>query len=996
MLTAIGVASRGWVGSSVPRKEDEALLTGRARFIDDLTPVAGIRFAAILRSQHPHARIVNIDISHALKLPGVRDVVTGKDIATFIGPVPSVVKAPIAYYPIAIDCARYVGEPVAVVVADSRYIAEDACELIDVEYEVLAAVADLKSAMAPDAPVIYDKVGSNIVNRRSFRYGDPDKAFSEADRVFDLSYSYPRYASTPMETFGVIAHFERAPDRFTVWSNFQGPFVIQPLMAGALRVPGNKLRLITPPSSGGSFGIKQAILSYIILLAAVSRKTGLPVKWIEDRAEHLTAATASSDRLGEISAAFRNDGKLIGLRFKNVANMGAYIRAPEPASLYRMHSASNGCYDVQNIAVDNQIVVTNRTPVGLNRGYGGPQFYFALERIMEIAARGLGIDVAELRRRNFIPAHAFPYQAPAGAVFDAGNYDEALSELLRLADYEALKLRRDEARNAGRLFGIGIAAGVEPSGSNMAYVSLAQTVEERSKGDRKSGANASAVISVDPSGQVTLHLDSTPNGQGHATVAAQIVADALGLKPADIEVVTELDTLTSAWSIASGNYSNRFAAIVVEAIAQSAQQVATKLKLLASELLDVKPEDVDLYEGYARVRGGSNKGVSFRKVAARAHWDPSHLPEGCSPGLVETAIVSPRILGSPGDDDRIASAATFGFVIDLAAIEIDPKSGALRIDKYVSVHDVGTQLNPKIVEGQVHGGFVHGLGAALFEELAYDERGNFLSGTFADYLCPTAVEVPTVDIGHVETVTPVNSLGAKGMGDGSSMLTPAAIANAVADALGRDDISLPLTLQRVWDLANGRDPAMKRPSKALEGMAQAPIGKGALTGSGEVILSAPVDEVWRRLIDPNELAAIVPGCQSLKQDGPDRYSAQVIIGVAGIRGTYDAHIEMRDKQEPNSVRLVGKASGALGFGAGSGLVTLRAEPDGRTRLQYQYEADVGGKLAAVGQRMLGTVTRYVIGQFFSALEWRIAPQRATGWRGWLARLSGRGSGGDTP
>jgi 2-furoyl-CoA dehydrogenase large subunit len=885
---------------------------------------------------------------------------------------------------------------VAVVVADSRYIAEDACELIDVEYEVLAAVADLKSAMAPDAPVIYDKVGSNIVNRRSFRYGDPDKAFSEADRVFDLSYSYPRYASTPMETFGVIAHFERAPDRFTVWSNFQGPFVIQPLMAGALRVPGNKLRLITPPSSGGSFGIKQAILSYIILLAAVSRKTGLPVKWIEDRAEHLTAATASSDRLGEISAAFRNDGKLIGLRFKNVANMGAYIRAPEPASLYRMHAASNGCYDVQNIAVDNQIVVTNRTPVGLNRGYGGPQFYFALERIMEIAARGLGIDVAELRRRNFIPAHAFPYQAPAGAVFDAGNYDEALSELLRLADYEALKLRRDEARNAGRLFGIGIAAGVEPSGSNMAYVSLAQTVEERSKGDRKSGANASAVISVDPSGQVTLHLDSTPNGQGHATVAAQIVADALGLKPADIEVVTELDTLTSAWSIASGNYSNRFAAIVVGAIAQSAQQVATKLKLLASELLDVKPEDVDLYEGYARVRGGSNKGVSFRKVAARAHWDPSHLPEGCSPGLVETAIVSPRILGSPGDDDRIASAATFGFVIDLAAIEIDPKSGALRIDKYVSVHDVGTQLNPKIVEGQVHGGFVHGLGAALFEELAYDERGNFLSGTFADYLCPTAVEVPTVDIGHVETVTPVNSLGAKGMGDGSSMLTPVAIANAVADALGRDDISLPLTLQRVWDLANGRDPAMKRPSKALEGMAQAPIGKGALTGSGEVILSASVDEVWRRLIDPNELAAIVPGCQSLKQDGPDRYSAQVIIGVAGIRGTYDAHIEMRDKQEPNSVRLVGKASGALGFGAGSGLVTLRAEPDGRTRLQYQYEADVGGKLAAVGQRMLGTVTRYVIGQFFSALEWRIAPQRATGWRGWLARLSGRGSGGDTP
>ncbi len=286
----------------------------------------------------------------------------------------------------------------------------------------------------------------------------------------------------------MIAQFERAPDRYTVWSNFQGPFVIQPLMAGALRVPGHRLRLITPPASGGSFGIKQAILSPIVLLAAVSRKAGVPVKWIEDRAEHLTAASASSDRLGTIAAAFTRDGELTALRFKNVANMGAFIRAPEPASLYRMHAASNGCYRVRNIAVDNELVVTNRTPVGLNRGYGGPQFYFALERMMEIAARGLGIDPAELRRRNFVPADAFPYTAPAGAVLDAGDYEAALAELLRIADYEALKQKRDEARRAGRLFGIGFAAGVEPSGSNMAYVSLAQTAQDRNRADRKSGA----------------------------------------------------------------------------------------------------------------------------------------------------------------------------------------------------------------------------------------------------------------------------------------------------------------------------------------------------------------------------------------------------------------------------------------------------------------------------------------------------------------------------
>jgi 2-furoyl-CoA dehydrogenase large subunit len=996
LVTDIGVASQRWVGSPVPRKEDEALLTGGARFIDDLSPVAGIRFAAILRSPHPHARIVRIDVSRALALPGVRAIVTGKEIAELIGPMPAVVKAPITYYPIAIHRVRYVGEPVAVAVADSRYIAEDACDLIDVEYDVLTACADLQSATAPGASVIHEKAGSNVVSRRNFRYGDPDAAFAAADRVFDLSYSYPRYASTPMETYGVIAHYERAPDRFTVWSNFQGPFVIQPLMAGALRVPGNRLRLITPPSSGGSFGIKQAIVSYIVLLAAVSRKTGLPIKWIEDRAEHLTAASASSDRLGTISAAFQNDGKLTGLRFKNVANMGAYIRAPEPASLYRMHAASNGCYDVANIAIDNELVVTNSTPVGLNRGYGGPQFYFALERIMEIAARGLGIDAAELRRRNFVAADAFPYHAAAGAVYDAGNYEAALDELLQIAGYAALKQRRDEARRDGRLFGIGFAAGVEPSGSNMAYVSLAQTAEERGRADQKSGANASAVISIDPSGQVTLRLDSTPNGQGHATVAAQIVADALGLRPQDIDVVTDLDTLTSAWSIASGNYSNRFASIVVEVIAKSSQQVAKKIKVLAAAALDLPPDEIELHEGYVRVRGGSNKGLPFRKAASRAHWDPANLPDGTQPSIVETAIVSPPVLGSLDNQDKVASATTFGFNIDLVAIEIDHKTGTLRIDKYVSVHDVGNELNPKIVEGQVHGGFAHGLGAALFEELAYDERGNFLSGSFADYLCPTAVEVPPIEIGRVETPTPANVFGAKGMGDGSSMLTPAAIANAVADALGRDDITLPLNLQRVWALANGHDPGRQRKFAAPVVSTEKSTGQGALTGSGEVLLSASVDEVWRRLIDPNELAAIVPGCRSLRLDGPDSYAAQVVIGVAGIRGVYDARIELRDKNERSSVRLVGKAAGALGYGSGSGLVTLRAEADGRTRLHYTYDADVGGKIAAVGQRMLGTVTRYLIAQFFSALERPLAPKRAAGWRGLLSRLPWRRRDGGQP
>jgi 2-furoyl-CoA dehydrogenase large subunit len=348
------------------------------------------------------------------------------------------------------------------------------------------------------------------------------------------------------------------------------------------------------------------------------------------------------------------------------------------------------------------------------------------------------------------------------------------------------------------------------------------------------------------------------------------------------------------------------------------------------------------------------------------------------PGIHETSTLSPPTLASPDAEDRVPSAVTYGFVIDLAAVEIDRTTGAIRIDKYVSVHDVGRQLNPLIVAGQAHGGFVHGLGAALMEELAYDERGHFLAGTFADYLCPTAAEVPPITMGHVETLSPMNALGAKGMGDGSSMLTPTAIANAVADALGRDDIILPLTLQRVWSLANGGPPRIKaaapQPAERTSSIA------GGLTGEGEVALPAPPAEVWRRLIDPNELAAIVPGCRTLTQDGPDRYRAEVLIGVAGIRGLYKAEIELHDKREPSSVRLVARASGALGFGAGEGDVTLNALPDGGTRLAYRYRADVGGKVAAVGQRMLGTVTRLLIAEFFRSLERRIAPARVSVWR----------------
>lgn len=992
---------RPWTGARYPRKEDAALLTGNARFIDDMEPVAGIRHVAILRSSHAHARIVSIDVSKAAALPGVHGVVTGSDIAGAINPIPSAVRVPIKFYPIAVDKVRYVGEPVAVIAAEDRYVAEDAMELIEVVYETLPPVVDPVAALSEDAALLHDDVGSNVVHHRTFRYGDPDAAFARADKVVKLDWRFPRYSSTPMETYGIVANFEQQPDRYTIWSNFQGPFILHALMGGALGVAGNRLRLITAPHSGGSFGIKQAMFPYMVLLAAASKLLGCPLKWYEDRLEHLVGSSSAADRADKVEAAFAADGELLGLRFDNLVNVGAFVRAPEPASVYRMHAASNGCYRVKDIFVENRLVVTNMTPIGLNRGYGGPQFYYALERIMDAGAKELGIDPAEIRRRNFIRPDEFPYSAPAGAIYDSGDYEAGLDKALELAAYEQMKADRDRARAEGRLFGIGMAAGIEPSGSNMAYVTLAQTPEERAKAGGRSGGLGTATVSIDPSGSVTVRTVSTPAGQGHQTVAAQVVADALGLRPDQIDVVTEVDTLTSAWSLASGNYANRFSSVVISAVSQSADKVAKKIKLIAAETLEVAPEDIELVGGEARIVGVPEKSLPIRRVAAQTHWHPAGLPAGMDPGLFETTIMNPPMLGAPDAEDRVASAVTFGYVFDLAAVEIDKATGRIEVKKYVSVHDVGNVLNEIVVEGQIYGGFAHGIAGALFEEFVYDAGGNPQAGTFADYLCITAPEVPELTIGHTNTPSPHNALGAKGMGDGSSMLAPTAMANAIGDALGTSDIELPMTLNKTWALANGlayERAGTARP-KVGEGPREAGAIEGGLTGKGSVELSAPPADVWKLLLDPATLAAVVPGCEELDQTGPDSFSASVTIGVAGIKGLYTAEIDLRDKKEPHSVRLVGKASGALGFGEGEGRVQLEAVGDGRTKLTYSYRANVGGKVAAVGQRMLGTVTKILIGQFFRGLDRRLKSGGdgpggrsggGAGRRGFFARLFGGG------
>jgi 2-furoyl-CoA dehydrogenase large subunit len=751
----VTLTRRGWVGESVLRVEDEALLRGQGRFIDDLEPVPHARHAAIVRSPFAHARIGETDASAALELPGVLGVLTGSDVAALSRPFPAGVETPVPYYALAQGVARYAGEPVAVVVADSRYVAEDAAELVAIDYDPLD----------PEELVVHE---------RSLAYGAVDEAFEAADVVVRGRYAFPRWTGAPVECYGVVADWRG--DGLTAWANFQGPFTLHSVAAAALGLRGSKLRLITPPDSGGSFGIKSSVFVYVVLMGLASRKLGVPVRWTEDRLEHLAASAHATGRVTELEAAFALDGELLGLRYDVTEDVGAYVRAPEPATLYRMHGSLAGAYRVRNVGWHARVALTNRCPSGLNRGFGGPQLYLALERTMDRAARELELDPAELRRRNLV--RDFPYRSPSGGLYESGDFAACLADALELVGYD--ERRREQA--GGRPIGIGIACVVEPSVSNMGYITLALTPDERAAGLPKSGNVEGCTITISPLGGVTVQLSTTPQGQGHRTVAAQIVAERLGVAPEEVEVLSALDTSTNAWSVASGAYSSRFSGVGAGAVAAAADKLAAKI---------------------AAVRAHVGEDVSLRRVAGMCHWSPEFLPEGMEPGLAAIAFFGAPDLQPPGEDDRVSSSASHGFIADVAVVEVDRETGAVRVLDYVTVHDAGRLLNPLIVDGQVRGGFAHGAAAALFERIIYDEDGALLTGTFIDYLCPTAPDLPDPRIAHRESPAPSMPLGAKGLGEGNTMSAPAAIANAVADAVGLDDLELPLTAPRVWEALQG-------------------------------------------------------------------------------------------------------------------------------------------------------------------------------------------------
>ena len=974
---ADGNGAEKYVGQSVERVEDARLLTGSARFADHYPVRPETLHGAVLRSPHAHADIVSIDVADALAMPGVAAVLTGADLKQVSDPFLVVLKQPLDEWALAVDRVRFNGEAVALVLADDRYLAEDALENIHVEYRPLTPIVDAEAAAKDDAVLVHEAAATNVVSERSFRYGDPEAAFAAAHRTIAHTIRYPRNALTPIEGFVVIADYDRDAGLFDILSNFQGPYTGHPVIARSLRTDESSVRLRTPAHSGGSFGVKQAVLPYMVLMCLASRITGRPVKWVEDRLEHLTAATSAPNRVVHIEAAVEADGRVTALKFDQLDDYGAYLRSPMPGPLYRMHGSMTGAYDVANLSVVNRLVMTNKTPAGLGRGFGGPQGYYALERLMHRIADELGLDRLDVIRRNLIPAGSFPYQAAAGALYDSGDYPRAVDVAVDDGRLAELKRRQETARADGKLYGIGYAAIVEPSMSNMGYLSTIVPAEDRARRGPQNGAVSMATVNVGPLGAVTVTADTTPQGQGHATVMSQIVADQLGLRPTDIRVNTEHDTHKDPWSIAAGTYSCRFTPGTAVATQVAAIQIREKLARIASQTLNVAAEEVEFADGKIFARGNPENALRFHRVAGSAHWSPGTLPEDMQGGLRETGIWDPPELTPPDSGDRINTSLAYGFVFDFCGIEIDPDTAEIRIDRYVTMHDSGSLLNPMVVEGQVLGSFGQAIGAAMYEWFEYGEDGSFLSGSFAEYLVPTACEVPEPEMFHIECPSPFTPLGAKGAGEGNCMSTPVCLANAVYDALGIEEIDLPLTPAKIGALIHGEE------TPPPEGSAQPPTPTGtglAITGSGEAVVPAPPAIVWDALLDPDKLATVIPGCHALERTGENAYRAEVSLGVGPVRGRFIAEVALGDLVPPSAATLSGSLSGPLGASRGAGRVTLSPEGDG-TRIAYEYGVEIGGKVAAVGGRMLEGASKIVVGQFFDRLAAQLggAPAGASWW-----------------
>ncbi|MCW5678858.1 MAG: xanthine dehydrogenase family protein molybdopterin-binding subunit [Xanthobacteraceae bacterium] len=784
-----------WVGQPLPRREDARLTAGAGTFTDDIR-MPGILHAAFLRSPHAHARIVKINAEKARALKGVHAVITGEDVERLTKPISTIIpfKMFLPNYCLAVDKARYVGEPVAAIAAVDRATAEDAAELIEVEYEPLPAVVDPWEAIEQPPSLVFDEIKSNVIWHDTFSYGEVDDAFARAAHVVSDRFSVQRYISTALETMGVIGKWDSSG--LTLWSGDQRPGFATHALTTALQIPHSQIRLVSP-DIGGGFGNKRKA-TYMVIVALLARAADRPVKYLEDRQENLLGLVHASNQVMDLEMALDADGKILGLKLRDVVDEGSNVINPTLHSMLKFTNMLNN-YTIPAVRFEGYAVLTNKCHSGANRGIGKPFMCFVIERAIEMAAKKVGIGSLELRRRNFIPASAMPYESPMGNVYDSGDFFATLDTALKTANYDDLLKEQEEARRAGRYFGIGIATAVEPNSLNLSAYTLMTGRTDTS------GVGEGALVRMEGDGSVRVSLGNTASGQGYETVVAQIVADELGIHPHRVTVAPGFDSAVNPWLHCSGSFANKFSGTDVGAIIEAARTIRGKILRIAAHLTGRKAEELTIREAAIWVHGANEPLLPLAKVAMTAYRDLLRLPEGEMPGLeARHFYVDPQsnLPAMSKDDKRLRFQLTFSNSAHIAVTEVNPDTGAVKIHRYVIAHDCGREINPMLVEGMVHGATTHGIGGALYEDLIYDKNGQMLAGSFMDYLKPTALDVPEFEVVALETPSPFTPLGAKGVGEGGSIPSLAAITNSVEDALkplGVTLTELPLTPNKIWD-----------------------------------------------------------------------------------------------------------------------------------------------------------------------------------------------------
>jgi aerobic carbon-monoxide dehydrogenase large subunit len=767
------------LGSPIKRREDPRLITGQATYVDDIK-LPGMVHMAVLRSPYGHARITSINTDAARTHPGVLAVYTAQDLKGVVGTVP--VAVPLGHIangmgvhgPLAEGKVRFYGDPVAVVIAEDRYTARDARDLIEVDYEPLPAVVDVEKAMQPDASLLYEDFKTNV----AFSMHPPTDAI---DKVFEQTKAdggvivkarlvNQRLAPCAMETRGVVAQYRKADKSLTLWSSSQIPHLLRNLLAAMVGLPQHQVRVIVP-EVGGGFGSKLNVYPEELVAAFATMKLGRPVKWIEDRDENLAATTHGRDRVDYIEVAATKDGRVTGLKIHGMSDLGAYCQLLTDFMMIGLgFPVSCGSYDIPNISLSGDLVFTNKAPTDAYRGAGRPEAAYVAERAMDLVASELGKDPVEVRKLNFVKPEQFPYKSAAGAVYDTGNYEGALEKALQLADYQRLRAEQAQKRAAGQLMGIGVSSYIEICG-------LAP------KGTLPVGLYESARVRIEQSGTVMVYTGSSPHGQGEETSFAQIVAEEFGIP---VENVLVMHGDTDSTPEGRGTYGSRTLALGGSAVFNAVQRLKEKMKQIAAHMLEASVSDVAVEDGKFSVAGTPQKAVTFAEVAAAANLSNT-LPPGIEPGLETTAFFEPE-------------ACLFPFGTHICVVEIDKETGEPKLTRFVAVDDCGRQINPLLVQGQLHGGIAQGVGQALWEQVLYDENGQLLTSTFMDYAMPIAEEFPPFELDHTVTLTPLNPLGVKGVGEAGTIGATPAVAAAVADALGVAHVDMPFTAEKLWEL----------------------------------------------------------------------------------------------------------------------------------------------------------------------------------------------------